>query len=160
MLGWRPWAEIPQFYQESDVGINIDALHYETLYGTRTRLVEMIASGLPVVTSLGAELSYLLRDHNAALTFAVGDWQTMGEQLVRLATDRTLRNIMAKTAYDFATGDLSFANTTTAIRNWVQHPKLAPDKQQQGIELRVRSWEYRIRAAMRQALWRMAAAEQ
>ncbi|MFZ4661240.1 MAG: glycosyltransferase family 4 protein [Caldilineaceae bacterium] len=160
MLGWRPWAEIPQFYQESDVGINIDALHYETLYGTRTRLVEMIASGLPVVTSLGAELSYLLRDHNAALTFAVGDWQTMGEQLVRLATDRTLRNIMAKTAYDFATGDLSFANTTSAIRNWVQHPKLAPDKQQQGIELRVRSWEYRIRAAMRQALWRMAAAEQ
>ena len=57
MLGWRPWSEMAAYYDESDVGINIDALHYETIYGTRTRLVEMIAAGLPVVTSLGAELS-------------------------------------------------------------------------------------------------------
>ena len=62
MLGWRPWSEMATYYRESNVGINIDALHYETIFGTRTRLVEMIASGLPVVTSLGAELSYLLRD--------------------------------------------------------------------------------------------------
>lgn len=160
MLGWRPWAEIPHFYQESDVGINIDALHYETLYGTRTRLVEMIASGLPVVTSLGAELSYLLRDNAAALTFAVGDWKTMGEQLIKLAQNRALRDRMAQTAYQFATGALSFANTTGAIRSWVHHPKLAPDKQIQGLDAKVRQFEYRLRAAMRQALWRVAAAEQ
>lgn len=160
MLGWRPWAEVPQFYQESDVGINIDALHYETLYGTRTRLVDMIASGLPVVTSLGAELSYLLRDNGAALTFAVGDWKTMGEQLIKLANNRALRDEMAHTAYQFATGVLSFANTTSAIRSWVHHPKLAPDKQIHGLEAKVRHFEYRMRAAMRQALWRVAAAEQ
>jgi len=160
MLGWRPWAEIPQFYQESDVGINIDALHYETLYGTRTRLVEMIASGLPVVTSLGAELSYLLRDQTAALTFAVGDWQTMGEQLIKLAHDPALRDQMAQTAYTFATGTLSFTNTTRAVRSWVQHPQLAPDKQQQDLPMKLRQWEYRLRAVMRQALWRVAAAEQ
>ena len=160
MLGWRPWAEMPQFYQESDVGINIDALHYEMLYGTRTRLVEMIASGLPVVTSLGAELSYLLRDNAAALTFAVGDWKTMGEQLIKLAHNRALRDQMAHTAYQFATGALSFTNTTKAVRSWVHHPKLSPDKQSQGLDAKVRQVEYRLRATMRQALWRVAAAEQ
>jgi len=157
MLGWRPWAEVPHFYQESDVGINIDALHYETLYGTRTRLVEMIASGLPVVTSLGAELSYLLRDKSAALTFAVGDWQTMGEQLLSLASNSELRNEMARTAYTFATGELSFTNTTHAIRSWVQHPTVAPDRQPQGIQTTVRQFEYRLRTALRRVLWHMAA---
>lgn len=63
MLGWRPWSEMATYYRESNVGINIDALHYETILGNvYAGLVEMIASGLPVVTSLGAELSYLLRD--------------------------------------------------------------------------------------------------
>ncbi|MEZ4731872.1 MAG: glycosyltransferase family 4 protein [Caldilineaceae bacterium] len=160
MLGWRPWAEIPTFYQESDVGINIDALHYETLYGTRTRLVEMIASGLPVVTSLGAELSYRLRDQKAALTFAVGDWQTLGEQLVQLASNRLLRDQMAQTAYHFATGDLSFAHTTRAVRSWVQYPQVAPDKQHITLPVKMRQVEYRLRSALRQVLWQWTATEQ
>ena len=33
LLGWRPWSEMAAYYRESDVGINIDALHYETLFG-------------------------------------------------------------------------------------------------------------------------------
>ncbi|MCB0107962.1 MAG: glycosyltransferase family 4 protein, partial [Caldilineaceae bacterium] len=122
LLGWRPWSEIPTFYRESDVGINIDALHYETIYGTRTRLVEMIASGLPVITSLGAELSYLLRDRGAALTFEVGDWQSMGEQIGKLAQNNALREQMAHTAHEFANTVLSFAATTKAVREWVRQP--------------------------------------
>ena len=90
MLGWRPWSEMATYYRESNVGINIDALHYETIFGTRTRLVEMIASGLPVVTSLGAELSYLLRDAGVALTFEVGDWQMLGQNLAQMAANPAL----------------------------------------------------------------------
>ncbi|MEZ4672695.1 MAG: glycosyltransferase family 4 protein [Caldilineaceae bacterium] len=160
MLGWRPWSEIPQFYRESDVGINIDALHYETIYGTRTRLVEMIASGLPVVTSLGAELSYLLRDRGAALTFEVGDWQGMGEQLAELVQNPQLRDQMAYIAHEFANTVLSFAATTKAVREWVQQPQLAPDKQEQDIQERAQGVQHRVRSVVRQAIWHFAAAEQ
>ena len=160
MLGWRPWSEIPQFYHESDVGINIDALHYETIYGTRTRLVEMIASGLPVVTSLGAELSYLLRDRAAALTFEVGDWQGMGEQMLKLVKERPLRDQMARTAHEFANTVLSFAATTKAVREWVREPRLAPDKERRRLETPARRLEHRLRSVMRQAVWRLTAAEQ
>ena len=84
----------------------------------------------------------------------------MGEQLIKLAKQRALRDEMAHTAYQFATGELSFANTTSAIRSWVHHPKLAPDKQIHGLDAKVRHFEYRIRTAMRHALWRVTAAEQ
>ncbi len=156
MLGWRPWSEMAAYYRESNVGINIDALHYETIFGTRTRLVEMIASGLPVVTSLGAELSYQLRDAGVALAFAVGDWQMLGQHLAQLAADATLTCEMAVGAYRFAQHDLSFAATTAPLRAWVQNPAPAPDKQAASQTARVRRVEHRARTTLRQVIWHVS----
>ena len=156
MLGWRPWSEMATYYCESNVGINIDALHYETIFGTRTRLVEMIASGLPVVTSLGAELSYLLRDAGVALTFEVGDWQMLGQGLRRMAADSALTWAMAVAAYRYAQEDLSFATTTAPLRHWVQNPAPAPDRQELSQSARVRKVEHRARTALRQVIWRVS----
>jgi glycosyltransferase involved in cell wall biosynthesis len=155
MLGWRPWSEMASYYRESDVGINIDALHYETIFGTRTRLVEMIAGGLPVITSLGAELSYLLRDAGVALAFDVGDWQQLGKNLERMAGDPGLTQTMASAAYRFAQEDLSFATTTLPLRTWVQTPVLAPDKQPLPMSDRLRRVEHQARSTLRQTLWHL-----
>jgi glycosyltransferase involved in cell wall biosynthesis len=156
LLGWRPWSEMATFYRESNVGINIDALHYETIFGTRTRLVEMIAAGLPVVTSLGAELSYLLRDAGVALTFAVGDSQALGAALVQLAGDPQLTARMAQAALHYAGHDLSFAATTQPLRAWVTAPQPAPDRQPLGAGDWFRKGEYRARSVLRQVVWRVS----
>jgi glycosyltransferase involved in cell wall biosynthesis len=156
MLGWRPWTEIADYYRESDVGLNIDALHYETIYGTRTRLVEMIAAGLPVITSLGCELSDLLGHHGAGLTFETGDWQGLGQQILTLAKDRDLYSDMAKTAFCYASNDLSFAATTTPVRAWVRDPQLAPDKVSANFQEQLQHLEYQVRSIVRQAIWRVA----
>jgi len=159
LLGWRPWSEMKQFYAESNVGINIDALHYETIYGTRTRLVEMIASGLPVVTSLGAELSYLLQARDAALTFAVGDATNLGRQLATLAAQPERCRALAQAAYSYAADALSFATTTLPLRQWVRTAQLAPDKLPRHRIPMPRQIEYRARTALRQALWRITGAD-
>ena len=159
LLGWRPWAEVKQFYIESDIGINIDSLHYETLYGTRTRLVEMIAGGLPVITTLGAELSYLLQAHEATLTFDVGDWRGLGQQLSALATDPKRRDDLACAGYAYAAGDLSFAATTQPLRQWVQQPRLAPDRLPEHRTALPRRIEYFARTSLRQVLWQVTGAE-
>jgi glycosyltransferase involved in cell wall biosynthesis len=156
LLGWRPWSEMKTYYRESNVGINIDALHYETIFGTRTRLVEMISSGLPVITSLGIELSYLLRDAGIALTFDVGDWQHLGRNLEQMATDANLRHRMATSAYRHAQEDLSFAATTKPLRDWVQNPSLSPDKGAVSRSDHLRSIEHRARSTLRQAIWHVS----
>jgi glycosyltransferase involved in cell wall biosynthesis len=160
MLGWRPWSEMGSFYRSSDVGLNIDALHYETLYGTRTRLVEMIAAGLPVITSLGPELSYLLRDAGAALTFPVGDADALGRQILTLSRDTACRNQMAAAAGRYAAHNLSFYETTASLRAWVADPMLAPDRQQASPAERRRRWQHQIRAWLRLALWHLRGQEQ
>lgn len=154
LLGWRPWAEMAAFYRESDVGINIDALHYETIFGTRTRLVEMIAAGLPVVTSLAAELSYLLHDGGAALTFAVGDGRGLGAALSSLAADPSRTARMGQTALCYARHDLSFATTTQPLRAWVAAPMVAPDRRPLSVRDRLRKHQYQARSLSRKVLWR------
>jgi glycosyltransferase involved in cell wall biosynthesis len=156
MLGWRPWSEMATYYRESNVGINIDALHYETIFGTRTRLVEMIASGLPVITSLGAELSYLLRDAGVALTFDVGDWEQLGRNLEQMAADAELTRSMAAAAYRYAQEDLSFATTTRPLRDWVHNPSVAPDKQGLSRSDHLRGVEHRARSTLRQVIWHVS----
>lgn len=141
----------------SNVGINIDALHYETIFGTRTRLVEMIAAGLPVVTSLGAELSYLLRDAGVALTFAVGDSAALGEALARLAADAQATGCMAQAALHYARHDLSFTTTTAPLRAWwpLQRRRLTGSQRGRRLARRLpaNTW---ARSVLRQAFWRFA----
>lgn len=159
MMGWQPWTDIPSYYRHSHVGINIDALHYETIYGTRTRLVEMIAAGLPVITSLGAELSYMLEREDAALTFEVGDWQMLTDQIIALSSDRGVRDQLAENALAYATEGLSFYKTTEPVRDWVANPTLAPDKASATFASRIRHLEYEGRAVLRHLLWRVTGQE-
>jgi glycosyltransferase involved in cell wall biosynthesis len=160
MLGWRPWSEMASFYRGSDAGLNIDALHYETIYGTRTRLVEMIAAGLPVITSLGAELSYLLQDAGAALTFAVGDAAGLRQAILTLAQDDACRAQLAAAAEQQATSQLSFYQTTAPLRQWVAQPRPAPDRRQRSWAETRQQWEYRTRARLRLALWQLTGRDQ
>lgn len=154
LLGWQPWTEIPAYYCVSHVGLNIDALHYETIYGTRTRLVEMIAAGLPVITSLGPELSYLLERNGAARTFEVGDALGLGNQILELAQNIELQDQLARAASSCAGGPLSFYQTTEPLRQWVTNPRPAPDKTEPSLRTRLRRLEFEGRAAMRQIIWR------
>jgi glycosyltransferase involved in cell wall biosynthesis len=155
MLGWRPWSEMGAFYRSSDVGLNIDALHYETIYGTRTRLVEMIAAGLPVITSLGAELSYLLQEAGVALTFTVGDASRLRQQILTLALDDDCRHQMAARASHYAAHDLSFYQTTAPLRAWVSEPSPAPDRRRQSWNDVSQEWEHKARARLRWGLWQL-----
>jgi glycosyltransferase involved in cell wall biosynthesis len=159
LLGWQPWADVPKYYRASDVGINIDALHYETLYGTRTRLVEMIGAGLPIITSTGAELSYLLQEQGAARTFTIGDWQGLGQELLGLATDGDSCLALAAKAYAVAKDELSFGQTTACLREWVRHPRLAPDKETLTWRDRMRNVEFGARSILRQLVWDLAGVE-
>ncbi len=153
MLGWQPWNDIAKFYAVSDVGLNIDSEHYETIYGTRTRLVEMMAANLAVVTTLGSELSYILQKEDAALTFEIGDALQLAANILALADDPCRGEAVREKAASLVDGMLSFSNTTLPLREWVRAPRRAPDYDVP--ENRLRTWEYQARAFARQGLWQL-----
>lgn len=156
MLGWRPWKEVSQYYCESDVGINIDAMHYETVYGTRTRLVEMMAAGLPVITSLGSEVSYELKAHDAAVTFDTGDASQLANRLATLSEDEQCLARLAQRTVEYAENNLSFSETTRSVREWVRSPRVAPDHEVMSFGGRLRQFEFWARSKARGVIWELA----
>lgn len=159
MLGWRPVSEVPMYYRAADVGINLDAFHYETLLGTRTRLVEMMSYGLPVITSLGCELSVMIRDRRLGLTFPIGDVTAFRDQILMLARDSTQQEMLAQRAEHYATHQLSFAETTHPFREWANRPYHAPDREKGARRWDLREIEYYLRFLVRGLLWRLWALE-
>jgi hypothetical protein len=119
----------------------------------------MIAEGLPVITSLGSELSYLLGGYNAGLTFEIGDWRKMGKHIIALANDPERKDTLAQGASAVAKNELSFTSTTASLREWVSMPRLAPDKATRKQGEWFDAMEYRGRTLLRRFLWRVAGLE-
>lgn len=155
LLGWQPWQDIPDLYRASDVGINIDGVHYETTYGTRTRLVEMLAYGLPVITSSGCELSDQIPLQNAGIGFASGDVAGFARAILELASFPAMLAKMRRAAHDLVQGEWSFGATTAELRTWVSVPQVAPDHTQESSISRALRLKYWLRTQARLQLWRL-----
>jgi len=128
MMGWVPASQVPDYYHLSDVGINVDLNCYETELGTRTRIVEMICHGLPVITTLGCELSGTIEEHRLGMAFPIGDASAFRDCLVAMSQSADLRREFAERARDYARGHLAFGVTTAPLRAWGRSPWHAPDK--------------------------------
>ena len=152
LLGWQPWQKVAAYYQACDVGINIDALHYETIYGTRTRIVEMMSAGLPIVTTFGTELATLLVDANVALGFYSGEWQQFADALQTFISDKQLHNQYSQNSLTYGQNELSFSATTQSFQAWISQPVSAPDKHQLPLKQRV---EFQLRKYAGKGLWRV-----
>lgn len=153
LLGWRPWEDIPDFYRMSHVGISIDALHYETIFGTRTRLLEMLAYGLPVISSQGCELSYLIQQKGVGYRFANGDPTALADAILRLGGNPMLLETMRTTALQLTQEEWSFRQTTADVRYWATRPTRAPDNQPPATQARVQRARFRLRTLARMLLW-------
>jgi glycosyltransferase involved in cell wall biosynthesis len=72
-LGWVKSEEIPIIYDYIDIGINVDFKCIETETGARNRINEMLAYGIPVLTTGGSEIANAVKFYNAGITVKNGD---------------------------------------------------------------------------------------
>ena len=159
LLGWQPSTVVPGLYQQANVGVNLDAFHYETLLGTRTRLVEMMHYGLPVITTLGCELSYIIENQGLGLTFPIGDANTFSNHILTLANDKTLQQKLADQAAKYTNHQLSFQATTQPFQEWAKNPALAPDRPEKRSRLDFEEFANSLRTRARSLLWKFWALE-
>ncbi len=126
-VGWVPTADVPNYYFESDLGLNVDSQNYETTFGARNRINEMAKAGLPVLTTLGTEISHIMAGRELALATPIGDAEAFADRLIWAAQNRKELASMAETAQAFVEEEFSYAKTTEALRQWARSPQRAPD---------------------------------
>jgi glycosyltransferase involved in cell wall biosynthesis len=127
MLGWVEARDLPSLYAECDLGINIDGRNYETLFGARNRLTNMMAIGLPVLTTHGTEISEIIEEHKLGYVVRIGQVDELVETIVKACRSLTDRRLFAARARKFCAEHFSYDATTRPLQQWIAAPALAPD---------------------------------
>jgi len=87
---WVPYADRGSYLVEADVGVSTHLDHVETQFSFRTRVLDYVWAGLPVVTTRGDALADLVESDGLGLTVAAGDAVALAGALDRLLTDDRL----------------------------------------------------------------------
>ena len=127
--GWIDAALVPAYYRESSLGLNIDSWNYETVFGARNRLTNMMAAGLPVLTTLGTEISNVIKNHQLGLTVEIGNAEQLASLLLDAASRPQWLQEIAERGQAFVREHYSYTRTTQEVQEWVNHPQAAPDTQ-------------------------------
>jgi glycosyltransferase involved in cell wall biosynthesis len=82
--GWVPYAERGAWLAEADLAVSAHRDHLEARYAHRTRLLDALWAGLPVVTTRGDALAELIEREQLGMTVAPGDVEAYAEACARL----------------------------------------------------------------------------
>ena len=126
-LGWVESDKLPSIYRESDIGINVDAKNYETMFGARNRINAMAAEELPVATTIGTEISEWLDDGNAVMAAPFSDHEGLARVIEPWIGQREKLAVFGSNALRIMKEDFSYEKTTRSLISWLESPKLAPD---------------------------------
>ena len=127
-VGWVPTERVPNYYFECDAGINIDRFSYEMLIGCRYRILDMLRAGLPVITTLGTEISHIVRDEELGVTFAPGDAEGLTKAILGLARDEPKRRRCAERGKEYVFERRVVAEVMRPLQRWAKEPKASPDR--------------------------------
>lgn len=119
-LGWVPAKHIPYLYNEADIGINVDRKCLQTLTDSRNRLLEMMKFRLPVVTTLGTELSWRVDACGSGLGVASGDVNGLKEAILELYKNPARRKDYGDKGRRFVEQYCSYEQVMKPFAAWVE----------------------------------------
>jgi glycosyltransferase involved in cell wall biosynthesis len=124
--GWVPHAERDLWLGAATVGVSAHRHHLETEFAFRTRIVDYLWCGLPVVSTGGDQLGDLVAARGAGLAVPEGDDAAFATALATLLDDDTRRAAAAAAARDLA-GDFAWPVAARPLVEFCARPRRAPD---------------------------------
>ena len=128
LLNWQPLSKMADLYRIADVGLSIDRQSYEAELGSRTRLVNLVAAGVPVISTVITELSHELADAGYLFPFEIGDAASLTNCIIQAKDNRAGLQAKRQGAKSFILQNYNGATQTAGLQQWLSHPKLAADK--------------------------------
>jgi glycosyltransferase involved in cell wall biosynthesis len=88
---WLSRGEYVEHLQDADVGISLHAATLEGRYASRTRLLDYLTAGLPVVCTGGDTMSELVESHGLGVAVGASDVDSCAEAIDRLTGENARR---------------------------------------------------------------------
>ena len=83
-FGWMPYAERQNALIDADIGVSTHFQHLETHFSFRTRLLDYIWAGLPIVSSEGDYFAELIRKQDLGEVVPCQDENRLAEAILKL----------------------------------------------------------------------------
>jgi glycosyltransferase involved in cell wall biosynthesis len=118
---WVPYEERQAYLLEADLGVSTHFDNVETRFSFRTRVLDYLWAGLPIVSTRGDVLSELVDARGLGVVVDVGDVDGLVEAIVALADDADARAaISARIAA--VRGELSWPRVVDRLAELVEAP--------------------------------------
>jgi glycosyltransferase involved in cell wall biosynthesis len=124
--GWVPHGDRDRWMSAATVGVSAHLRHLETEFSYRTRLVDYLWCGLPVVTTAGDELAAHVAASGAGTAVPPGDDDAYTAALAALLDDDARREA-AVTAARAAGRALAWSRAVAPLADFCAAPRRAPD---------------------------------
>lgn len=129
---WVPYRERQNYLLEADVGVSLHLDHLETRFSFRTRLLDYIWAGLPIVTTRGDSMSELVKQYNLGKVVNYRDVGQVADALLELLGTPNLREVYCP-GFEEVKGQFTWERAVEPLARFCANPRLAPDKATPGI---------------------------
>jgi glycosyltransferase involved in cell wall biosynthesis len=157
LAGWVDREELERIQDGAGAAVYADIPCGESLLGARTRVLDWISRGIPVVCTMGAEISETVGGRGMGLTVPQGDHAALGEALVRLASAPGEAEAVRRAQEEWRRGDGRIDSVFRPLLEWCRDPvRLTPGQLCPPTVARLSSRAYRM-AVLREIVRRKGA---
>jgi glycosyltransferase involved in cell wall biosynthesis len=121
--GWVPYDDRADFLLDADLGVSTHLDHIETRFSFRTRVLDYLWAGLPMLLTEGDALAEVVAAADAGLTVPAGDVEAIADALVRLLDDPFPRQAVHRLA-----GQFHWSDVAGPLVDFCRQPRPAPDR--------------------------------
>jgi glycosyltransferase involved in cell wall biosynthesis len=125
--GWRPYGRRFELPLLADLAVVTHRPGIETDLSLRTRVVDLLWLGLPVVATAGGSMSAVIDDIGAGLTVMPGDPRDLAAAVERLLDDDGLRERAGAAGRAWA-GRRSWREMARPLLEFADHPRRDPHR--------------------------------
>lgn len=124
---WVPYADRASYLLEADLGLSLHRDHLETRFSFRTRFLDYMWAGLPIVASRGDVLSEQAETYGLGRVVEPGDEEGLTEAILSLLDTPNLRETY-RPRFERIAARYRWDVVTRPLVEFCAAPRLAPDR--------------------------------
>jgi len=124
---WVSYEERGSYLLEADCGVSAHKDHLETTYSFRTRILDYIWAGVPVVSSSGDSMQEIIEKNGIGICVSPGDVSGYADAIKKAVFDEKFSNRCRRASASIR-GALSWDNVTKPLRDYCASPMISPDR--------------------------------
>lgn len=123
---WVDYAHRADHLLDADLGVTCHHQHVETEFSFRTRVLDYLWAGLPIVTTAGDSFAGLVARRHLGAVVTAEDVDALADALVRLLEDDAQRAEVASRVRE-AAQDFTWPRALAPLLEFCRHPSRAAD---------------------------------